>query len=222
MEGRGQFTFYRSFWEAIESLPKKDRLELMEAVCDYGLNGMESKQLSPTQTAMFLLMKPVLDNGRKKAANGKQGGSKTQANSKQTVSKPKQTASEKEKEKEEEREKEREIEKDKESKKKDLMLSEFDSFWRAYPKKVGKGDALKAWGKAKPDLPTVLKALEWQRQAPQWLRDGGQYIPNPSTYLNQKRWEDEPVAARDKNGRVNGWDLDEDEMAAVRRMMQGG
>ena len=35
----------------------------------------------------------------------------------------------------------------------------------------------------------VLKALEWQIDSKKW-RDG--YIPNPATYLNQGRWEDEP------------------------------
>lgn len=69
----------------------------------------------------------------------------------------------------------------------------FDEFWKAYPKKVGKGAARKAWGKVKQPatvLPLILKALEWQKASEQWTKDKGQYIPNPATYLNETRWED--------------------------------
>ena len=70
-------------------------------------------------------------------------------------------------------------------------LSDFDMFWIAYPKKVGKEAARKAWAKANPDLAMVLNALEWQKVSPQWFKNNGQYIPNPSTWINQHRWEDE-------------------------------
>ncbi len=66
--------------------------------------------------------------------------------------------------------------------------SAFIEFWVAYPSKVGKEAAWKAWKKHKPQLPAVMAALAWQRTTKQW-RDG--IIPNPATYLNQHRWEDE-------------------------------
>ena len=72
--------------------------------------------------------------------------------------------------------------------------SRFQAFWKAYPKKVGKGAAEHAFQKYKPDdslLSTMLNSIERQRQSDQWQRDGGQYIPNPATFLNQRRWEDE-------------------------------
>ena len=68
----------------------------------------------------------------------------------------------------------------------------FKSFWEAYPKKVGKGFAAKAWEKHTPDLDQVLNALAWQTVQPNWTKDGGQYVPNPATYINQQRWLDEP------------------------------
>lgn len=74
--------------------------------------------------------------------------------------------------------------------------SRFQSFWSAYPKKIGKGDAEKAFLRCKPDdtlLAVMLSAVERQRQCEQWRKDGGQYVPNPATWLRQKRWEDEPV-----------------------------
>ena len=70
----------------------------------------------------------------------------------------------------------------------------FDAFWKAYPKKVGKGAAQKAFGRLKVTdelLKTMLDAIEVQKRGEQWQKDGGQYIPNPSTWLNQRRWEDE-------------------------------
>jgi hypothetical protein len=72
--------------------------------------------------------------------------------------------------------------------------SSFEIFWKSYPKKVGKGDAFKAWKKLSSPVETlqlILIALEWQKQTDQWRKDNGQYIPNPSKYLNQQRWLDE-------------------------------
>lgn len=67
----------------------------------------------------------------------------------------------------------------------------FLKFWDKFPKKVGKGAAEKAWQKMKPDLNVVLVSLEKQKQSEQWRTEKGKYIPHPSTWLNQKRWEDE-------------------------------
>jgi hypothetical protein len=67
----------------------------------------------------------------------------------------------------------------------------FETFWSSYPKKVGKDSARKAWNKTKPLLDDVLAALHWQRDSEQWKKNSGQFIPNPSTYLNQGRWQDE-------------------------------
>ena len=70
---------------------------------------------------------------------------------------------------------------------------DFDRFWAAYPKKVGKQAALKSFERAKKiaSLDTMLAALERQRESEQWKRDNGRYIPNPATWLNQGRWDDE-------------------------------
>lgn len=73
--------------------------------------------------------------------------------------------------------------------------SNFDIFWKHYPKKIGKDAARKAFEKkAKPPKETlekIINALSWQRESEQWKKDGGNYIPNPATYLNQGRWQDE-------------------------------
>jgi len=69
--------------------------------------------------------------------------------------------------------------------------SDFNSFWSTYPVKKGKGNAEKSWEKLKPDLQTVLTAIEKQKQTDQWTKDNGKFIPYPATWLNGKRWEDE-------------------------------
>lgn len=72
----------------------------------------------------------------------------------------------------------------------------FSIFWASYPKKVGKGAAEKSWKKIKPTkdlLEKMLNAIETAKQSRQWNKDNGQYIPNPATWLNQKRWEDEII-----------------------------
>lgn len=68
----------------------------------------------------------------------------------------------------------------------------FAEFWAAYPKKVGKGDAERKWKTQKPPLADVLTAVKRQSGSEQWRKEGGQFIPNPATWLHQRRWEDEP------------------------------
>lgn len=71
--------------------------------------------------------------------------------------------------------------------------SEFEQFWLSYPKKVGKKDAKRAWVKARdrPPLVDLILALNRQKESLQWQKENGQFIPNPSTWLNQGRWADQ-------------------------------
>ena len=77
----------------------------------------------------------------------------------------------------------------------DAQERRFEQFWAIYPKKQGKGDALKVWKRLKPDKALFEQILESVKahasRNPQWKRDGGQYIPNPATWLRQTRWLDE-------------------------------
>ena len=86
MQNRKQMTFYVSFWEAINNLAKKDQLPVIRATIEYGLFGEHNESLTASQKAFFALIKPTLDNSRKKASSGKQGGSKSKANRKQSES----------------------------------------------------------------------------------------------------------------------------------------
>lgn len=76
----------------------------------------------------------------------------------------------------------------------------FARFWDAYPNKKGKDDARRAWTKRHPSdalTDVIIAAVEEQKEWPGWRKDGGQFIPHPSTWLNRGQWEDEaPVDAR--------------------------
>ena len=78
----------------------------------------------------------------------------------------------------------------------------FESFWQAYPRKTAKPQAAKAFARLRPDatlLAQMLAALALQRQTEQWRRDDGQFVPHPSTWLNGRRWEDEPAGLPSKD-----------------------
>lgn len=77
-----------------------------------------------------------------------------------------------------------------------LQETRFAEFWASYPKKIGKASCLKVWKKLKPTKELherIMIALESQKRSDQWQREGGRFIPNPLTWLNQGRWDDEPV-----------------------------
>ena len=70
----------------------------------------------------------------------------------------------------------------------------FKTFWTAYPKKAGKDAAKKAFVKRKFDeqaFEKVMATLNEQKASEQWVKDAGQFIPHPATWLNQGRFDDE-------------------------------
>jgi hypothetical protein len=73
----------------------------------------------------------------------------------------------------------------------------FDVFYKAYPRKVGKQAASKAFTKAKAHaiLADILADIDRRVSNGEWTSEKAQYIPYPATYLNGKRWEDEQDAA---------------------------
>ena len=55
------------------------------------------------------------------------------------------------------------------------------------------GEAAKAFRKlAMTDelMEKVMDSLSRAMESEQWKKDGGQYIPYPATWINQRRWED--------------------------------
>lgn len=80
----------------------------------------------------------------------------------------------------------------------------FEQFWQAYPKKVSKGQAEKAFERLNPDatlLATILAAVEHAKSRPDWTKEAGRFIPHPATWLNAKGWADEYGPAEDPYSR---------------------
>jgi len=76
----------------------------------------------------------------------------------------------------------------------------FDEFWQRYPKKRSKGQAEKTWTKLNPDeqlFQAIMQGLEQAKKSTDWQKEGGKYIPYPSTWLNAKGWEDEYTPAEE-------------------------
>lgn len=86
----------------------------------------------------------------------------------------------------------KEIEEDKEGEKnKKNTLIDFEVFWKIYPNKTGKAESNKKWDKLKPvEQEAILEFI------PNWLKHKpfeGYNYPMATTFLNQRRWEDELV-----------------------------
>lgn len=87
----------------------------------------------------------------------------------------------------------------------------FNEFWSAYPKKVNKKGCYKAFCKIKnlkEEMPLIMNALERFKNSKGWQKDNGQFIPHPTTWINQERWRDEHIETREdqlKTIDMTGW-----------------
>ena len=75
------------------------------------------------------------------------------------------------------------------------LESDFNAFWRVYPKKQNKPDAFKAWIQTKLVRPSIDKivqsVVDHKTYDRQWNRDNGDYVPMPATFIRGERWLDE-------------------------------
>lgn len=79
----------------------------------------------------------------------------------------------------------------------DDFPEDFLRFWSVYPRKDGKLPAARAWRLLAPngDLEARIVAdVKRRASSPEWTKESGAYIPHASTYLNQRRWEDEQAS----------------------------
>jgi len=76
---------------------------------------------------------------------------------------------------------------------------QFEQFWKAYPKKIGKDKCFRWFNQNKVDhklLQSMIQAIQTQKKTQQWIKENGQFIPHPYTWLNQGRWQDEVEQSR--------------------------
>ena len=72
----------------------------------------------------------------------------------------------------------------------------FEDFWNNYPKKVSKKTARKWFDTNKKKvtkelIDTMVLAIQKQKTSNEWKKNKGQFIPNPTTWLNQEKWNDQ-------------------------------
>ena len=76
----------------------------------------------------------------------------------------------------------------------EVVRSRFPDFWQAYPKKVAKLEAERAWHRLNPSdelVDRILDNIERRKGTSEWTKGGQKFIPHPATYLSGRRWEDE-------------------------------
>lgn len=188
---RGQFTFYRSFYRAIGRIRSKSaRADAYDAICAYALDGVlpELALMSDAAAIAFEIAQPILEASRQKAKSGNRGGS-----TKQTVSKTENTVSKTENAESKNKNKDKDKNKIKDKNKcyAGEGVADFDRFWEVYPRKVSKAAAKQAFAQVEVPVEVLIRAVQLQKQSHQWQKDGGQFIPNPASWLRQGRWEDE-------------------------------
>ncbi|MEA4869924.1 MAG: hypothetical protein VB062_04720 [Christensenella sp.] len=81
-----------------------------------------------------------------------------------------------------------------------LSTSDFETFWKAYPKKKSRDAAKRAFeklarSKSAPTIDKLIGSVSEHLNTPEWKKDGGQYIPYPATYLNAGSYDDEIVSS---------------------------
>ena len=74
------------------------------------------------------------------------------------------------------------------------IQSDFDIFWKAYPRKVGKDKAKVAWNKKKdkPSIEEILKAVHFYKLSKPVAKG---FVCLPATWINEGRWSDEAEVA---------------------------
>lgn len=236
---RNQFTFYRSYYEALDELPDEEKAETLLAVIRYAIYGTNPEMLPVSGKIAFNLIKPTLDSARKKAAAGKQGGgaspigtSKKKSAYPSGTSKAEVCLSEWDKQ-ERGGEREREGERGRgigigESAASEKSREEadrgFEALRRAYPahRQGDSEEAREAYKRfvKKGQEQAALDGLEKWKLSQQWQDDGGRFVPGLAKWLSQRLWECPPEPAKPEVWQQGRRELDGDEIAAIRRMME--
>ena len=90
----------------------------------------------------------------------------------------------------------------------DALSVAFSEFWVTYPKKASKPAAEKAYRKLNPSpmlQAQILAAVALQAKTHDWTKDNGQFVPHASTWLNNRRWEDQlPAGVESQINRFAG------------------
>lgn len=205
-----------TFRDIIKPLSEAEKGRLFDAMLLYADNGEEPAEMAGNERFIWPVAKQSIDlmvmENQRLTANGKNGGRPRKDNQE----KPTETNENQQKPTETQKEKKYKERKDKENKN-----NLFDRFWAAYPRHIAKQSAQKCFDRLGVDdglLEIMIQAIERQKRSEQWTKDGGQFIPYPSTWLNGRRWEDDvPV-----KGVVHAQDFPQRDYSEVDRQIMDG
>ena len=186
---RSYLKVYFDFDEKTDELSDIEKARLLLALYRYAKTG-EKPSLAGNERFLFSTFKGDIDRDiaayNTKVTNGNLGGRPAKEKPKETennLTEPKETETPKNKNKD----------KDKDNTPPKSPQG-FDAWWAVYPKHEGKQNAIKAFTKIKPDaalLEKMISSVKVWKNSQQWMKDNGQFIPMPATWLNGHRWEDE-------------------------------
>lgn len=176
---RDGYVFYRSFAEALEDLDDKTFRQVVTDMTWYALDGREPEGTG-IASAVFKLIKPQIDANNRRYENGRKGGRPKKEESKTVGTSVVRKAT-----------------------RKPLNEAEnwFEEFWEEYPRKVAKADAKKRYlskCKSREMHEKIMFGLAIAKRS--W--NDPKYIPHPSTWLNQERWNDDPKALIPSDTRI--------------------
>ena len=82
----------------------------------------------------------------------------------------------------------------------------FISFWKSYPRKIGKQAAWRSWQRQKLESihDEIIQSVNKHIASAEWKKENGEFVPHPTTYLNQARWLDELQAEEQTIARPQG------------------
>lgn len=200
--------FYHAYGRKVEKLSDQELGRLVRALTRYSETG-ETQELTGRESIAFDFIADDIDRAKERyaaqCAQNQNNGSKGGRPKKPTETEKTEPVFEKPTETEKTQEKEKTKTKTKTKREIDNSLSlKFERFWAAYPRHDNKAQAEKAFNKLNPDdnlLATMLSAIEKQKRSSQWQNK--QYIPQGSTWLNNRRWEDESDAVCGTDERVS-------------------
>jgi hypothetical protein len=102
------------------------------------------------------------------------------------------------------------------------LEEEFAGFWKLYPRHVAKADALKAYRRARKDTPVETIAAGLRAQLPDLQSRTLDKVPHPTTWLNQRRWEDDPLHVSHQATAKHRGDLERSADGSLAGVVTGG
>ena len=185
---RESIIIYRSFYEAIKELEPLHQAEIWKAVFEYGLNKNEV-DISGLPSIIFKLIKPQLDANIRKYENGTKGGrpkkqteTKVKPNNNLNETKVKPNVNDNENVNDNNNDNNNDNTNDN---------NEFLDIWSLYGKVGNKTTAMAKYNRlTKKDKESIKQHI------PLYIKnhvdnDKQDFIPHFTTYLNQRRWEDD-------------------------------